>query len=264
MEVSDYTQHELQDDGTFRLFPVAWTIEPSPKETSQAVAIAFKFAVRSKWHPDVKSWSEDWAPGYYVEGRVYVIKADGTLSKANVKNLQDLGLWSGDFDDIAEGPPASVIIHGDVESSEWEGKTRWRVNWMNPDADEPKGKAGFSPPDPEVLSTLRKRFRSQIKALSGGDAGQVAAPPAAPAAVPPAAPSAPATQPAAAPQQQAAPPSPPAPPAPPATEAKQSIGFAPPPPTVAPAQPAGQEFTPPPTGDLNDDPDFIDADDCPF
>ncbi len=47
MNIEEYTQAELEEEGVFRAFPIQWTVE---EKDSGAVAIAFKFCIRASWH----------------------------------------------------------------------------------------------------------------------------------------------------------------------------------------------------------------------
>ncbi len=46
--VEEYTQRKVEEEGVFRVFPVAWTIEESTKAESKSVAIAFQLAILQK------------------------------------------------------------------------------------------------------------------------------------------------------------------------------------------------------------------------
>lgn len=146
MNPEDYTQNAIEEEGVFRAFPVAWTVEPSPKDDSQSVAIAFRFAIAQKWHGKEHGWSEQWPVGYFTENRTYVVKRDGTINQGAVDALAKCGLWDGDWDKL-EGPVPSVFVLVDVGPDTYEGKTRYRANWVNPNADEPQARGGFAPVD---------------------------------------------------------------------------------------------------------------------
>jgi hypothetical protein len=140
------------------------------------VAIAIRFGIVHRWHPNEKQWSQDYPPGFYTEARVWVVKKDGSLNDASVANLQACKLWDGDWDKLA-GPPPSVFVHLDVDQETYEGKVRWRANWVNPDADEPRA-GGFSPVDQSLLASLKQRFQGGTRAIAGGArGGQAPAPP---------------------------------------------------------------------------------------
>ena len=176
MNVDEYTQNPLEEDGVYRGFPIAWALEPSTTKDSQSVAIAFRFALHQKWHGKEPGWSTEWPPGYFTENRTYVVKRDGSMNPNAIKNLSECGLWDGDWDKLA-GPVPNVFVLLDVGISNYEGKTRYRVNWINPNADEPTVRGGFAPVDLNLLAHCRERFQSQTRAIVGGLAGTAPAPP---------------------------------------------------------------------------------------
>lgn len=206
MQVEDYKQQQLAEEGQFKAFPVAWTIE---KAESGAVAVAISFSIKHKWDPVAKAWTQEWPAGYYSDNRSWIIKRGGEeLNQNAVDNLHKCGLWDGDFDKFKQPPPPQVCLI-DVQLEKNEGyKDRYRVAWINPDADAPQVRGQFRPADPEMLDSLRSRFQSSTRAIAGGNSS--GAPPAPPAAAPPASPGVAAPQ--ASPSQAAPPPPPAAPP----------------------------------------------------
>lgn len=174
IKLEDFTQTPLSDVGTFRAYPIAWTIEPSDK--SQSVAIAIRFAIHQQWHAEQKVWSEEWPIGYYTEGRSWVVGKDGNIGEKAVTALKKAGLWDGDWDKIAEAPPR-VFVHLDVELETFEGKPRHRAAWIKPDADEPAARGGFAPANADLLTSLRSRFQSSTRAIAAGKPAGTAPPP---------------------------------------------------------------------------------------
>lgn len=251
MNVEEYTQHQLEDEGVYRAFPIAWTVE---EKESGAVSIAFEFGIRSKWHGKEAGWSVDWAPGYFTTNRTWVVKKNGDLNQTAVDNLGKCKLWNGDWDALA-GPPPNVFVLVTVGAETYEGKLRYRADWINPDADEPTARGGFAPADPNVLATLRSRFQSKTRAIAGGTGGGPApAPPTPTPAAPGATPAAPTA------------PTPARRPAAPAAPGAPSGGAPAPTPAVAPTPATGGFLDPPAAGDLDDpvDPGGLDPGDTPF
>lgn len=235
--VEEYTQKKIQEEGEFRVFPVDWTVETSDK--TKSIAIAFKLAIRAKWFPENKAWSNDWPAGYFTEHRAWVIGTDGEVNAKTVKRLSECGLWDGDWGEI-ERPPRSVLVLATVEAEQYEGKDQYRASWLNPNAEEPRIRGQFTPADPGLLNDLRTRFGGKMRAIVGGAPAQpaaAAAPPAGASAAPPP-PGAPGA---------AATPSEPAPSAP----APTATAGAPPavtPPDVATPESQAPAVTPPPGG----------------
>jgi len=261
--IEDYTKQPIEEDGTYRAFPVTWTLE---KADSGAIAIAIRFAIVRRWHGKETGWSQDYPLGWYSEGRTWIVKKpteeqakrgqDGSLSEGAIKNLAACGLWHGDFDAFA-GPPPSIYVLIEIEGEEYQGVTRHRVNWINPDADEPKPRGAFAPVDRDLLHSLRAKHQAKTRAIGGGGApsptGAPSAPPTpagastppSPAQAPPAQPGAP---PAASGPPTGGPPAPVAPPAPQAAPPRPSAaapGAPPQPPQWGSGTPSGHPSLPP-------------------
>lgn len=243
MSTEQRAQVQLDRAGTFRAYPLSWTVEPSDKADSQSVAIAIQFGIFQQWHPDESGnggqWSQEWPQGYFVYGRSFVVGRDGKTKAGAVEALAKAGLWNGDWDAIAAAPP-QVFVLIDVEANEYGGKTTYRAAWINPNADVPKPRTGaFAPADESLLASLRARFGGETRAIAGGKpAGHAPAPPAPGGAPRPAAP-------AAAPQPQR----PPAPAgAPPASSATPPRPSTPTPPRTPPVPGAGAGGVPPAEG----------------
>ncbi len=181
MSTEAYTQQYLDREGVFRAFPVAWTME---KADSGAVAIAFQFAIHQEWTPGDRVWSQEWPPGYFTTNRTWIGKKDGNLNDSAIANLGKCGLWNGDTDAIA-GPPPRVFVLIDVAAEEYNGKTTFRANWINPNADEPAARGGFAPMDKSLMDQMRARFGTATKVIAGGaPSGSPPAPPQATPALP--------------------------------------------------------------------------------
>lgn len=183
----------LKEEGTFRVYPRSWTVE---QKDSGAACIAVELYVSRRWHPDEGDdgmWSAEWPEGYTVYMRSWVIKKNGELNEGAVKALVDTGIWDGDFDAIAEAPPAKFLIVS-VKGEEYNGNVSYRADWPQPDCEKPKvSGTGFKPVDVGLLKNLSQRFGPSLRALGagGGATAQPAAAPRGPAA--PAAPGGPAT-----------------------------------------------------------------------
>jgi hypothetical protein len=178
MDINDYQTQPVAEPGIYRAWPIAWTIETAD---SGAVAIATRFAILQQWHADHKAWSAEWPVGYYSDARTYVVKKDGQPNASAIESLAKAGLWNGDFDALAF-PPPQVYVHITVEEEEYQGKRRARVNWINPNAEEPAARGGFTPANQDLLKSLRARFGGPIRAIAGGQ--PTGAPPAPPQTAP--------------------------------------------------------------------------------
>jgi len=173
-------------EGVYRVFPLAWTVETATKEDSKSVAIAFRFGVAQQWDATDRRWSAEWPPGYFVEHRAWVVKKDGELNTGAIESLAKCGLWDGDWDKLSGACPVGFFLLADVKAETYEGKTRYRAAWINPNADEPQARGGFAPVDTNLLGSLRARFQSKTRAVAGGArSGGPGAPPPQPTAAQP-------------------------------------------------------------------------------
>lgn len=154
--------------GTYRVRPIAWTVQESPKEGSHSVALRVAYSIVARWDAEGKAWTEDWPVGWHVDGFHWIVKKDGQLNDSAVRMLKDAGVWNGDFSILEVEPPQNVTVLATVEENTYEGKTSYRVNWVDPNADEPRQRGGFKPADPNLLASLRTRFQSQVRAVAGG------------------------------------------------------------------------------------------------
>ena len=73
LTLEDFTKHRINEEGTYRAFPVARTVE---RADSGAVAIAWKFAIAARWHGKADGWSEPYPVGWFVENRTWIVKKD--------------------------------------------------------------------------------------------------------------------------------------------------------------------------------------------
>lgn len=268
MDLDDFRQNPVDEEGTYRAYPVAWTFE---EKESGAAAIHFIFAIQQKWHGKEEGWSVAWAPGWFVENRTWVVKKGGKdLNQGALESLGKCDLWDGDFDKLA-GPPPQVYVLLDVQSEEYEGKSYMRAAWINPNADEPQARGGFTPADPNLLAAYRARFQNKTRAIVGGN--RAGTPPPPPSANPaPLSAGAAAVAPPTAPAAPAAPPGPPAAPAAPAAPSIQPPivpgGVAVPPQVAPPHVPAPPPMPgPPPAAAPPEEPDVppgIEDEEVPF
>ena len=212
MSDNNQAQSVIEEAGDFRAYPIGWTVEETEKEGSKSVCVVILFGILQKWHADPEgdggSWSAEWPSGYASYARVYVVKRDGTLNTGAIENLKKCGIWDGDWSAFESAPePTRCLI--EIQASEWNGRTNYRPEWINPDGDAPqKRSAGLKPANPDVIAGLAARFGGATRAIGGQQVAAVAPP--TPAGAPPP-PPAPVAVPAAAPAPPAAPPSQPAP-----------------------------------------------------
>jgi hypothetical protein len=178
----------LTDEGSFRAFPLAWTIQQT--EGKQSVAVNVRFAIGQKWHPDYKvegqtepgAWSENYQPGFFVDGWFYIIKNDGTENDMAVRQLiEGLG-WNGDVGAFEGDPPRSTVCIIRTGFELYEGKQRLKLQWLSANEDRPPVPGGLKPADSELVRSLQARFGGSFRSKAGGGGAPQGAPPTPPAA----------------------------------------------------------------------------------
>lgn len=177
MQLEDYCQTKVPNAGTFRAFPLAWTVQESTKEDSRSVAIVYRFGISQEWHGAERGWSEQWPTGYYAEFFAYVVNREGEIIQGAIDKLAAAGLWDGDWDKLAGPCPQGFFVHVEVGENTYGGKTSYRVDWVNPDAPVPQAR-GFAPASEKLLANLKTRFQQKTRAAAAGRVtGPVPAPP---------------------------------------------------------------------------------------
>lgn len=182
MSIEDYTIQLIEEQGTYRAFPLQWTLEQAD---SGAIALAIRFGIYSKWQGKEHGWGMDYPAGWYTDHRAWIVKKPteeqskrglgGSLNDKAIENLSKCGLWDGDFEKLDQ-PPPRVFVHVEVEPEEYQGTTRWRANWVNPDGPEPKPRGQFAPVDRSLLDKLRAQHQAKTRALAGGGGASGTAP----------------------------------------------------------------------------------------
>lgn len=245
----DLCVQQIEEEGVFRAYPVSWALE---KYDSGSVAVAIKFAIHEKWEGKEAGWKGPYPPGWFTEHRAWILvkakDADGNaiagaepiLSDKTSKRLVDCALWDGDWDKFEQVPP-NVFVLVDVASEVYEGSTRFRAEWINPNADEPKARGGMGTPvDRGLLDQLRTKHQAKTRAQAASAGAPGGSPPAPPPAAATPTPSAPVATPQAPPTTTTAAPQTNAPAGPPAGTAGT-----PGPPSGGPPGPPASTASPP-------------------
>ncbi len=164
----------LDREGIFKARLVSWKIRDT---SSGAVAVSCEFHVLSEW--DGVDWA-DWSE--YDEHRCFgdwwVVKKSGQINTGAVEQLtRSLG-WSGDLQSVLGSPPERTVQIS-VKADEYNGQTRFKADWMNPENHEPQQGASQ-----EKVGQLQARFGSLLRAAaSASGVPQPEADPAAPVAI---------------------------------------------------------------------------------
>ncbi len=151
----------IDREGIFKARPVSWCVKPS--ETTAAVAVSIQFSIISQLVEN--EWS-DWSG--YVEhiaiGDFYVIKKDRSVNQTTVEQLATSLGWDGNLRSVASTDQPDVICQITVKADTYNGQTRYRVTWINPEDYTPTP-TGASVED---VTRLQNQFGSLLRAAAAG------------------------------------------------------------------------------------------------
>lgn len=163
---------DLDRDGIFRAIPDAWRVGEQ-KEGSQSVPIIINWAVTEWYNQETGEWVA-WPDGYGAEGYHYIVKKDGNINQTGVDQLAKSIGWNGDLDIVGSTAPPDVVAQITVKSETYEGKTRRKVQWVNPGDFVPAQGAS-----PEAVKKMSGLYGSRLRAAAAA-AAKAAKPMAAP------------------------------------------------------------------------------------
>ena len=161
----------LAQTGIFKAQVLSWGVR---KANSGAIAVNFEFLIRSELENDTwASWDD--FDQHTVYGDWWVVKKDGTINQGAVDQLVQVLGWNGDLNSIIGDPPA-LIVQIAVKDEEYDGKTRYKAAWMNPEDYQPAG-VGEAPAEVQVI---QNRFGGLLRAAAAASAQKQGQAPTAP------------------------------------------------------------------------------------
>lgn len=159
--------------GTFRGVIAEYGMKEFP---SGAVAIKFRAELTEIYDFD----NEQWVPWeeYQMEvwGDSFVVKKDGSLNQTSVDALVNHAGWNGSFHAIFDQTWKPTPCQFSVKGEDYQGKTYYKVGFINGFNDEPGG--SMPQLDPDKVRGLDAKFGSQLRALTGNKMRNQAPPPA--------------------------------------------------------------------------------------
>lgn len=168
----------LDRAGIFKARPLSWAVRTF--DNSQAVAVNMKFSIVAQLDgAEWVSWAD--CEEHVVYGSFFVIKKDGTINTQAVENLYAAIGWEGDLRQVAASPVPERIVQITVKAEEYQGKTQYKVAWINPEDYTPTPQ-GASEDD---VSKLQARFGGLLRAAAAGAKRATPAKPANGASKPP-------------------------------------------------------------------------------
>ena len=171
---------ELDRAGTFRFGITGWSVR---EEDTGSVGVVLDCIVVDAWNGT--GWDQ-WLGVYDTHkcsACIYIVKKDKTISADNVKRLVESIGWDSNLSFFERPPAESLRVLGEVEKDEYKGKVRYRISWVNPNADIPGG--GNKTVKSDRMAQLQAQYGGMFRAI-GGTVGKAPPPPVSPvmAAIP--------------------------------------------------------------------------------
>lgn len=151
--------------GRFRAKSIATSLFQSSKSKSVAVNITFRLLEMLDQDEDGKSFWRPWAYDHDAEHAAWIIKKDGTTNEDALANLAEIFGWKGDITEFALDKIPETFVQVAVETHEYNGKTTYRVAWVNRYDDDAGAK------DQKVsaadAAAIQNQFGSEFRAIAG-------------------------------------------------------------------------------------------------
>ena len=156
--------------GAYIADPIEWTVE----ETGQNKLLTFVCKFSLKQFLGAGDWEDISAHNMDITAWVYLFKKDGTPNQNAIDSIRESFGWTGGISDLATGQWAGHEVQLSVAMETYQGKTKAKVNFINPRDSVP---GGITPATPETLKALEAKYGATFRAM-----GAVPAKPAAKAA----------------------------------------------------------------------------------
>lgn len=181
--------------GKFCALIVAAEVRKS--STSSAISVAKEMKLLYEQNPVDGSWLDIRNDGVTAIADTYVVGASGNVLERGVKTLVDVLGWTMDLESVGVSwpnqpdPTLGYHCQVEVEAEDYQGKTRYKVAWINPaDGSGGAGKIAGAL-DVNAKRALQSQFGHLFRAVAGPkQAAPVGAPQAPPAPRPQASPAA--------------------------------------------------------------------------
>lgn len=159
--------------GRFRGLALGWTIQES--QELKLPMFLLNWAIEEYLNPQTAQW-EDWrAFDMRIMSRSVLFKKDGTVNEKNRADLMDVFPWDGlSMASLNDGDWSEVRAQLTIEAEEYQGKTRFVVQWVNPFDWE-----GFSleKTEPKEVAGIASRWDMKLRAVAGPQKPKAAAVP---------------------------------------------------------------------------------------
>ena len=183
---------QIAQTGDFRGRLIGWGFNESKatykdaggvERQSQSVGIDIQMVVLEMFNHSTNEWEDHSAYQWTARGTVWIIKKDGTPNQESIERFMKASGWTGNPDQILGSAEWEPLDFGfNVESETYDGKARYKINWINAWDYTPGGVRAM--PEAQAIA-LKNKIGSKLRAVAGNVARNVPKPtpkPAAPAA----------------------------------------------------------------------------------
>ncbi len=154
-------------EGSFRGTIADYTLSQPKEGPSKSIGVNILVVGTGWWDAENEQWNDceesDWRAEAY--GYVNIVKKDGSLNEKSIENLVKNAGWDGDITSIVQKTWEPTPIAFTIKADEYDGKTTYKVNYINP-FDYTPGGGGFKAFDPQAGKSLANQYGSQLRALA--------------------------------------------------------------------------------------------------
>lgn len=151
-------------EGVFRASVVDYGVEEAE---SGAIAVVLQVKLL-EWFGSLDGSPPEWHRweqyDMEAEGRLWIIKKDGTINQSQAEALMAHAGWDGSFASIANATWNPTKFAVTIGTDEHKGKIRYRINWINDYNRTPGAVANITP---DKAKALEAKYGSVLRALRG-------------------------------------------------------------------------------------------------
>lgn len=132
---------------------------------SQSVGIDIQMAVLEIFNSATNEWEDHSQPGWVARGTVWIIKKTGEPNEETIQRFMKASGWTGNPDQILGAAEWEPLDFGfNVEGETYEGKERFKINWINPWDYTPGGVRAMAA---DQAAALKNKIGSKLRVVAG-------------------------------------------------------------------------------------------------
>ncbi len=147
----------IDREGIFR-GEVVEAVMRQPKEGSASSIMGLKIRIEQMLG-EHNQWVEWSSYGFEVYADVVIVRKNGELHENGCSQLRDAFGWDGDLDNLPTGRCSFT-----VKADEYEGKTRYKADWINPYEYVPQG---MKAADEATIQSMKATIGPKLRAFFG-------------------------------------------------------------------------------------------------